>query len=73
MKEVRPFSEPWQLVELREGFEIQDAARRALAIVYFRDEQAGRLFARRLLKDDARRMAKAIMRLPELLRTVFQD
>ena len=66
--EVRPFSKPWKLVEHDEFFEVQDSADRTLAFVYFSDDPNRRNFMRRLSKDDARRMAKQIMRLPELVR-----
>jgi hypothetical protein len=65
---VKPFSKPWQLVEHAESFEVQDSAGRSLAFVYFTDDPNRRNFMRRLSKDDARRMATQIMRLPELVR-----
>ena len=48
--------------------QIRDAAGRILACVYFEDEPARRNFSKRLSKDDARRMAQQILRLPELVR-----
>jgi hypothetical protein len=66
--EVKPFSKPWQLIEHAESFEVQDSANRTLAFVYFSDHPNRRNFMRRLSKDDARRMAKQIMRLPKLVR-----
>jgi hypothetical protein len=47
---------------------VQDAAGATLAYVYFEDEPSRRRFSRRLSKDDARRMAQQILRLPELVR-----
>jgi hypothetical protein len=47
---------------------VQDSADRTLAFVYFSDDPNRRNFMRRLSKDDARRMAQQIMRLPELVR-----
>src|SRR6516165_5811169 len=45
-----------------------DAAGRILAYVYFEDEPTRRNFSKCLSKDDARRMAQQILRLPELVR-----
>jgi len=64
----RPFGKPWKLVEHDESFEVQDSAKRTLAFVYFADDPNRANFMRRLSKDDARRMAQQIMRLPELVR-----
>jgi hypothetical protein len=66
--EVKPFSKPWQLIEHAESFEVQDSADRTLAFVYFSDDPNRRNFMRRLSKDDARRMAQQILRLPDLVR-----
>ena len=66
--EVKPFSKPWKLLEDDESFEVQDSAGRSLAFVYFSDDPNRRNFMRRLSKDDARRMAQQILRLPELVR-----
>ena len=63
----RPFAKPWKLEEQGESFQIRDAARRILAYVYFEDEPTRRNFSKRLSKDDARRMAQQILRLPELV------
>jgi hypothetical protein len=64
----RPFAKPWRIVEHAESFEVQDSAERMLAMVYFSDDQTRRNFMRRLSKDDARRMAEQILRLPQLVR-----
>lgn len=64
----RPFSKPWKLIDHDESFEVQDSASRTLAFVYFTDDPNRANFMRRLSKDDARRMAQQIMRLPELVR-----
>ena len=61
----RPFAKPWKIEE--QG-EISDAAGRILANVYFEDEPTRRNFSKRLSKDDARRVAQQILRLPELVR-----
>jgi len=64
----RPFAKPWKIEEQGESFQIRDAAGRILAYVYFEDEPTRRNFSKRLSKDDARRMAQQILRLPELVR-----
>ena len=64
----RPFAKPWKIEEQGESFQIGDAAGRILAHVYFDDEPTRRNFSKRLSKDDARRMAQQILRLPELVR-----
>ena len=65
---ARPFAKPWNLEEQGEPFQIRDAAGRILAYVYFEDEPTRRNFSKLLSKDDARRMAQQILRLPELVR-----
>jgi hypothetical protein len=65
---VRPFAKPWKIEESGESFQIRDAAGRPLAYVYFDDDASRRNFNKRLTKDDARRMAQQILRLPELVR-----
>ena len=65
---ARPFAKPWKLEEQGELFQIRDAAGRILAYVSFEEEPTRRNFSKRLFKDDARRMAQQILRLPELVR-----
>lgn len=64
----QPFAKPWKLVEVGEAFVIEDAIGTKLSYVYFEDDRTRRGFAKRLSKDDARRMAQQILRLPELVR-----
>jgi hypothetical protein len=63
----RRFAKPWKLEEQDESFQIRDAADRILGYVYFEDEPTRRNFSKRLSKDDARRLAQQILRLPELV------
>jgi hypothetical protein len=65
---TRPFSKPWKLIEHEESFEITDSVGRKLAYVYFEDDHTRRDFTKRLSKDDARTMARQILRLPALVR-----
>lgn len=61
------FEKPWKIEERGESFQITDSAGVSLAVVYFEDEPTRRNFMKRLSKDDARRMALQILRLPELV------
>jgi hypothetical protein len=68
MPDRRTFSPLWQLDEGRESFCIRDAKGQALAYVYFEDETGRRMAMHRLTRDEARRVAIDISRLPDLLR-----
>jgi hypothetical protein len=46
---------------------LTDSARQKLAYVYFEDEPVRRSAAKLLSKDEARRIAKNIAKLPDLL------
>lgn len=56
------------MIDHDESFEIQDAAGVHLAFVYYSDDPNRRNFMDRLSKDNARRMAQQILRLPQLVR-----
>lgn len=65
----RRFTRPWQIIEHDESFEITDATGQNLAFIYFEDNPTRRtLMPARLSKDEARRLAREIARLPALLR-----
>jgi hypothetical protein len=67
--EPRRLSRPWEIIEHRESFEIRTANGRKIAFVYFEDDDASRRFEMgRLTKDEARRVAANIAKLPELLK-----
>ncbi len=67
MNTVRRFPTPWSAVEERERYVIQDGWGQRLAYLYFEDEPGRRRVTGYLTKDEARRIARAISRLPELL------
>ena len=67
MPHQRRFPPPWALVENRESFTVVDGTGQPLAYLYFEDEPTRQTSMRRLSKDEARRIARGIARLPELL------
>src|SRR5438046_83567 len=63
----RRFPRPWRAEELEESFVIRDANDWPIAYLYFEDEPTRQATQKRLSKDEARRIATQIPRLPELL------
>ena len=65
----RRFSPPWSVDELNDAcFVVRDANGQQLAYVYFEDEPGRRSAARLLTRDEARRIAANIAKLPQLRR-----
>ena len=60
----RRFPPPWSVVEGEESFVIWDANGQALAYVYFEDEESRRSVMNRPTRDEARRIAVNIAKLP---------
>jgi hypothetical protein len=64
---ARHFPPPWTLDVATESFCIRDANGQALAYVYFEDEKTRRAAFKQLTRDEARRIAANIVKMPEVL------
>jgi K+/H+ antiporter YhaU regulatory subunit KhtT len=63
----RRFPSPWHADKMPGGYVVRDANGQALAYLYSRDNEDEARQAKVLTKDEARRIAANIARLPELL------
>ena len=67
MNERQHFPSPWTAEQLAESFVVRDANGQSLAYVYFAEAERA-MTTRRLEEDDARRIAHAIARLPDIIK-----
>ena len=65
----RRFPPPWSIEERQESFIVKDANGQQLAYLYFEDEPQRQMSMKRLSRDEARRIAANIAKLPELLKS----
>ena len=69
----RRFPAPWQVDTIPGGYVVRDANGQALVFVCSRDNDAEARQAKVLTKDEARRIAINVARLPELLGKADRD
>jgi hypothetical protein len=67
MAESRRFPPPWTVDGLDAAFVVRDHGGQALAYVYYEEEAGRRAAAKLLTKDEARRIAAKIAKLPDML------
>jgi hypothetical protein len=64
---MRRFPPPWTVEPLDGGFKVMDANGQVLAYVYGLDDSRDARIAKALTRDEARRIASNIAKLPDLL------
>jgi endo-1,4-beta-D-glucanase Y len=69
----RRFPPPWSAEVQQNHYVVRDANKQQLAYVYYESEPGRRAAAKMLTKDEARRIAANIAKLPELLQPSVRD
>jgi hypothetical protein len=69
----RRFPPPWRVDTIPGGYVVRDASGQSIAYVYSRETEVEARQANVLTKDEARRIAVNIARLPELLGKANRD
>jgi len=67
MRETRRFSPPWSVEDNGACFIVKDSSGHKILYVYYEEESGRRSTAKMLNKDEARRIATNVAKLPELL------
>jgi hypothetical protein len=68
----RRFPPPWRVVEVAEAYSVQDANGFTLSYTYFDEAERG-ANSTRMSRDEARRIANGIARLPGLMGALADD
>ena len=63
----RRFPPPWSIEDLGAAFVVMDRSGQKLLFVYYEEEAGRRSSAKLLTKDEARRIAANVAKLPEVL------